>query len=115
MQKFLAVAGLVAVMGATAAADEVTTYERHEQTSVTTVDPAAPATPEKALAQSTEDNLQGTVQSVDRKNRSLVLQKTDGENVRVSLNDDAQIYRRGQQIEYRDVEPNDVIQVRQAS
>ena len=43
------------------------------------------------------------------------LQKTDGQNVRVSLNDDAQIYRRGQQVEYRDVEPNDVIQVRQAS
>jgi hypothetical protein len=60
---------------------------------------------------STSDDLVGMVQSVDRRNRSLVIQDGDGNNHFVSLQDDLRLYRRGEEVSYRDVEPNDVIRL----
>jgi hypothetical protein len=59
--------------------------------------------------------LEGTVQSVDRRNHILTLQDRDGKDVEVAVNNDIEIRRRGQSVAYADVEPNDNIVLRNHS
>ncbi len=90
-----------------AAADEITTQtSQSTEVSSTTVSAAPAAAPVE------NQDLAGTVQSVDRRNQSLVLQDADGKNIGVSFNRDWHVYRRGEEIQYRDIEPNDHVVLR---
>ena len=72
---------------------------------------AAPAQNEE----STWNKLDGTVRSVDRYNRELIVKGADGKDVRVAYNKDVRIYRQGEQIGYSDVETNDRVSLRSDS
>jgi hypothetical protein len=139
MNRKLAVLTIVASVTGLAGlsrADEVTTYRAVEETSVVTTSattptsdmttPAAPlatdanatqaSVPVAATEEATTDEaMAGTVQSVDRRNRSLVVQDSKGKNYSVSLTDNTRFYRKGEEVNYRDIEPNDVIQIRSRS
>ncbi len=71
---------------------------------------ANPTPVEDQTAQS--QDMSGTVQSVDRRNHSLVVQDPQGKDIGISMNNSWHIYRRGEEVQYRDVEPNDVVELR---
>jgi len=56
--------------------------------------------------------LDGKVQSVDRNNHTLTVQDNEGKDVRVAMNNRIRVFRRGQEIGYSDIAPNDSVTLR---